>query len=67
MIWNLISHLSSLVLLNCLSSEPLVKDVHHLAAQVDEEEGQSPLGHDEDPGGHLCTSALGNGGRGGCF
>ena len=33
-----------------MSSETLVKDVHHLAAQVDEEEGQRPLGHDEDTG-----------------
>ena len=35
------------VLLYGLGSEPLIKDVHHLAAQVDEEEGQGPLGHDE--------------------
>ena len=44
------NHLGSLVGFNGLSSQPLVKDVHHLAAQVDEEEGQRPLGHDEDTG-----------------
>ena len=44
----LLSHLCRLVFLNQLSSEPLVKDVNHLPAKVDEEEGQGPLGHDED-------------------
>ena len=36
-----------------MSSEPLIKDVHHLAAQVDEEEGQGPLGH---VGGHWAAA-----------
>ena len=54
------NHLGSLVGFNGLSSQPLVKDVHHLAAQVDEEEGQRPLGHDEDT--NLGHSAVGRSG-----
>ena len=43
-----LSNLVCPILLNGLSLESSINDVNHLPTEVDEEDGESPVGHNDD-------------------